>query len=756
MVPHVRAALVVAILLGACGGPPRVAPEGPGPGPTETADPARPVRPPRDPAFDARAAWKNPGGMWLPRQLALPGHAEALRTMGVTLEPGRLTDPLADPLGAVVALPGCTGSFVSADGLIVTNHHCAQDALQLSSTPEANLVEDGFLARTRADEKTAGPTFHVQVAQAFRDVTAEVVDGLGTIADPTARYAELDRRYKALVAACEAGRPGIRCEVTSYYHGAEYQLIEYLELRDVRLVYAPHRAIGNYGGEIDNWAWPRHTGDWAFFRAYVAPDGRSADFAAANVPYHPKHWLRIARTPLAEHDVVMVVGYPGSTSRLDTYADTRWDVEFTYPFAIERLQQGYDLATELSKRGGATGIKAGVVKQGIQNGLENYQGTLDGLRKGDALAEKERQAEALAAYLARPGREDDRAAVARLEELAARRRATAKVDSLRGRAEYGSQLLQIAHLLVRNAEERPKPDALREPGYQDRDQADLIAAQQAFTADFDPVIDRAFFKLSLTRALMLPPAERPWLATILGVKPTAAIDETVIDRALDRLYRSKLTDEKLRLRLLAKATGKQLAADKDPFLQIAVALAPSLRQREAEDKREAAEQALLAPRLGAAQRDAAGGALAPDANGTLRITYGTVRRFDGGGLPFTRASEIPAKDTGQEPYDAPAALLEAIAARRWGAWADPALGEVPVNFVSDTDTTGGNSGSPTLDARGELCGLLFDGNLESVASDVVWNHALTRSIHLDIRYLAWVMTAIDHADALAAELGITP
>ncbi len=749
-----RRTAVLVIVLGGCGGKPRVAPEGPGEGPGSGGGDVTAPPPRRDATFDARAGFENPGGMWLPRQLALPLHADALRAMGVSMDPARLTDPLADPLGAVVALSGCTGSFVSADGLIITNHHCAQGALQHNATPEANLVETGFLAKTRADEKSAGPTERVFVAQAFRDVTKDVLDGLAAIADPTARYAELEKRYKVLVAACEKDRPGVKCEVTSYYRGAEYQLIESIELRDLRLVYAPHRAIGNYGGEIDNWAWPRHTGDWSFFRAYVGKDGKPADYAADNVPYQPKHWLKIARTPLAEHDFVMVVGYPGGTSRLDTYAETKWDLDFTYPYAIERLTASYELITELMKLGGTTAIKAGVYKQSIQNGLENYQGTLDGLRKGDALAAKQRQADALTAWLAAPGHDDDRAAIARLEAINADNRTTAKADSLRTRAENGAQLLQIAHMLVRNAEERPKPDADREPGFQDRDLTDRLAGQQAFASDYDPVIDRAFFRLNLLRAAALPEAERPWLATILGTKRGQAIDGKVVDRALDRLYRSKLTDEPLRLKLLTKATRKQLAADPDPFLRIAVALAPDRRKREADDKREAAEVALLAPHLGAALRDAAGGALAPDANSTLRITYGTVRRFDGGGLPFTKASEILGKDTGKEPFDAPPALLDAIKAQAWGAFADPVLGEVPVDFITDLDTTGGNSGSPTLNARGELVGLLFDGNIESVASDVVWNHALTRSIHVDLRYLAWVLTMIDHADELARELGL--
>jgi hypothetical protein len=717
--------------------------------PTPAAAPAKP-----DPNLAARLEFENPGGMWLPQQLALPSHVDTLKSLGAQFDIKSLSDPLADPMGAVVSLGFCTGSFVSPDGLIITNHHCAQRALEVSSTKEHNYVEDGFLAKTRAEEKTAGPAQHIYVAQAFRDVTHDVLDNLSKIADPTKRYAEIESRYKALVAACEKDRPGIKCEVTNTYHGAEYTLTEYLELRDIRLVWAPHRAIGNYGGEIDNWAWPRHTGDFSLMRAYIGKDGRPADFAPDNVPYHPKHFLKIARAPLGEHDFVMVAGYPGRTSRLDTYAETKWDIETWYPWTIERLKASYDLASELMKLGGNTAIKAGVTKHGIQNGLENYEGTLDGLKKGDALATKQAAAAKLTAYLAMPGHEAARAAVGKLEKIQERHRQVAIADSLRARAEGGSDLLKVAHTLVRIAEERPKPDAKRELGYQDRDMPDHVAAQKQFAAVYDQTIDRAFFRLALKRATVLPAAQRPWLATILGTKAT---DDKAIDAALDRLYKSKLTDEALRLKLLESASTAELRKLHDPFIDLALALAPERRKKEAADKRESAETALLAPALGAAMRDSAEGPLAPDANGTLRITYGTIRRFEDPRYPgaaFTAAPEILKKDTGKDPFDSPPSLLDAIENKQWGKWADPTLGSVPVCFISDLDTTGGNSGSPTLNARGELVGLLFDGNIESVSSDVVWNAALTRSIHVDIRYFAWVLTRIDHADALAKELNL--
>ena len=760
-----RSALFSALLLAACGGGNKNVPAGGGGGGSDLAGSGagsetapEPKKPPADPQLAARQAYMNPGGMWLPRQMTLPVHAQQFAAMGVAIAPATLADPLSDPLAAVVSLGGCTGSFVSPDGLVVTNHHCVQQSLQINATPKRNLVEDGFLAKTRAEELPAGPTQHVYVMQASKDVTDDMTRDLAAIADAGARTKEVEKRQKALVAACEKGRSGIKCEVESFYRGAEWQLLEYLDIKDVRLVYVPHRAIGNYGGEIDNWAWPRHTGDWSFYRAYVGKDGKPAEPSKDNVPYRPQHVLKVATKPLTESDFVMVAGYPGSTERVTTYSETKFDVDWTYPQAIEQIQEAYDALEQLQAKGGVTALKAGVIKQFVQNALENYQGTLAGLTKGDTLATKQAADEKVRAWAAQPGREEYKAAIDTLEASFVEARKTAGVDSIFARATSGSTMLAVANGLVRQAEERPKPDAERKSGYQARDLPDRIAAQKELAAQYDPTIDRVFFRMALVRALKLPEVERPWLTVIVGGEKGKPIDEAAIDKRLDELYKkTKLADEKLRIKLLTKGTTKELKASKDPFIQIALALAPALRAFEAKQEERAGARLLTAPKYAVAMRESLGGALAPDANSTLRVTYGTVKRFAGAaGRPFTTVSEIPRKDKGEEPFDAPKPLLGAIRDREWGPYADPELGEVPVDFLSDVDTTGGNSGSPTLNDRGELVGLLFDGNLESVSSDVVFNPRITRSIHVDLRYALWVMDTLDGADHLLTEMGVTP
>ena len=275
----------------------------------------------------------------MPEQMTLPQHQENFKNMGVAIPAAQLSDPLAEPLAAVVLSRGCSAAFVSPEGLVITNHHCVQFALQHNSNEQQNLIEDGYFAEDRAHEIHAGPAQRIKVARAIRDVTSAMRDGLEKISDPVKRKQESEQRSKALLAECEKGRPGIKCSLASFYNGSQYRLTEFLEIRDLRIVYVPQRSVGNYGGEIDNWAWPRHTGDFAFYRAYVGPDGSSADYSPDNVPYRSAQFLKVATTGLEPGDFTMVVGYPGRTKRTATVTQIQHEVEWLYPYLIAFLKE---------------------------------------------------------------------------------------------------------------------------------------------------------------------------------------------------------------------------------------------------------------------------------------------------------------------------------------------------------------------------------------------------------------------------------
>jgi hypothetical protein len=703
--------------------------------------------------------FENPGGMWMPQQLV--EHAELLKSLGLELDPAALSDPLAAPLGAIVSLGGCSASFVSPEGLIITNHHCVQGTLQYHSNDKEDLVTNGFLAMTREEEKWNGPSAKVYVTQKYTDVTSDVLTGLDAIEDDTARYKEIEKREKKLVADCEKDRDDLKCSVRGFFRGAEYHLIEQLKIRDVRLVHAPHRGVGWYGGDEDNWMWPRHTGDYSFYRAYVGKDGQPADYSEDNVPYKPKHHLKIA-TDLDEGDLIMVAGYPGRTFRHKTAAEVKDSVEWYYPRAISRYEEYIKAFEEVSKVDAETAMRAKLWIFGLGNGLKNNMGMMDGLTKG-GLAEQKTKLEAdLNAWIAAdPDRQAKYGNVfAEMEALDAEYKKTRERDAAFGELGWSS-LLRAAGTFVQMAENRPKTDADRDFGFQERNWKDLEAGQKSFAKKYNRNLETTVFRLALHRAVRDVETNRDWLEAVLNAKAGSAITADTVDKFIDGLYaKTKLEGEELRLKLLTASTA-DLKKSKDPFIQLAFRLRPLEKVMEDRGEAYTGAMTLLKPKYINALREFSDGQIAPDANGTLRVTYGTVRGYKPTAdadmyVPFTFLPEMVAKHRGEAPFKVPENVLSAAKAGTFGDYVHPTDGRIPVNYLGDLDTTGGNSGSATLNARGELVGLLFDGNYEAMASDYIFIPELTRSIHVDIRYVLWIMDAADNADHLLEEMGVTP
>ncbi|MCD9029441.1 S46 family peptidase [Luteimonas sp. BDR2-5] len=694
--------------------------------------------------------------MWMPQQL--PEIAPALKSAGLKLDPARLADLSGDPLGAVVSLGGCTASFVSPQGLVITNHHCAYGAIQLNSTPENNLMRDGFNAAATGDEISAGPNARIYALDSIQDVTAEVQAAIAAAPDALGRTAALDGIEKSLVARCEA-EPGYRCRLYSFFGGNDYRLFRNLEIRDVRLVYAPAGGIGSFGGDVDNWMWPRHTGDFAFYRAYVGKDGRPAEYAEDNVPYTPRRFLRLADKPLREGDFVMVAGYPGRTSRYasaDEFAET---IEWRYP----QIGRHYRALIDLVEAQGTTDpeieVRYASAVRGWQNTLKNYEGQLQGFERIGALAHKQAEEAAVLDWLRARGADGEAAldAHARVGALDAEARSTRDRDLVMGLLD-NSGLLSTAVRLYRLALEKEKPDAMREQGFQIRDLPVIEGGLRQMDRRYVPAMDRLLTRYALLQYVALPADQR--IAAL--DKWLGGNDEAAVDRALDRLQRSELAGSDARLKWFA-ADRTAFDRSRDPAIQYAVAMTPSLLEIELAGKARAGDMLALRPvvlQAVADYRRSRGEAVYPDANSSLRITFGKVTPYtslDGDRQPaFTRLEEIPAKATGVEPFDAPKAELDAIAAGRNGGLADRRLRSVPVNFLSDLDVTGGNSGSPVLDADGRLTGLLFDMTWEAVVSNWVFDPAMTRTISVDQRYIRWVMQEVEPAPRLLQEMGVAP
>jgi hypothetical protein len=703
-------------------------------------------------------------GMWMPQQI--PDLAGRLKAMGFQGDPAAFADLTGQPMGAIVSLGGCTASFVSPEGLIVTNHHCAAGALQYNSTPQRNLLVDGFLAKTREEEVWNGPGARVLVTVSVKDVTDEITGRIDPKLDDRKRFDVIDRRLKERTAQCEAS--GLRCRVDSFFGGLRYFEIAQLEIQDVRTVYAPAAGIGNFGGETDNWRWPRHTGDWSFFRAYVGKDGKPAPFAKENVPFRPARWLTVQPAGVKEGDLVFVVGYPGRTERHQTFAEVKETTEWSFPRFISTAREQIEILEALGKQDKALQIKAAGRLRGLNNYLTNRRGMLEGLVKGGILAKKEQSEKDLAEWIAAdPARQKQYGDVLpALAKLQSESESTRERDAALSGLFNASTLLNAAHTAHQLSLERAKKDDLeREAEFQQRNWSRIREGQERAQRTLDPRIDRALLRWAMGRAAALPAEQRiTGLDKLVGLTPgmSKTDSDKAIDAYLDTLYAgTKTADREFRLGLLDKAPA-EIAASNDPMVTLALALDPlDQANREARKARQGAASRLR-PRYMQALLAKAGGLVAPDANSTLRVTFGTVKGKPGpDGLvwkAFTTLKGIEQKNTGEGEFDAPERELGAIRALRSGQqptpYLVPDLGDVPVDFLSTVDTTGGNSGSPTLNGRGELVGLLFDGTFDTIASDFLYDTANTRSIHADARYMLWVMSQVDGASYLVEEMGI--
>ncbi|MEO1648278.1 MAG: S46 family peptidase [Pseudomonadota bacterium] len=695
-------------------------------------------------------------GMYTPDQLQ--EISDQLEEAGLELDPASLSDLTSFPMGAVVSLGGCSASFVSPEGLVVTNHHCARGSVQFNSTAENNYLENGFLANTKGDELPAAPGSRVYVTTEVSDVTDQMREGTEGL-EPLARYELVQQRRKDIIAGCEEAA-GYRCQVSGFYGGAQYKLIKRLEVRDVRLVYAPADSIGKYGGDIDNWQWPRHTGDFAFYRAYVAPDGSAADFSEDNIPYAPEHHLKVSAKGVADGDFVMVAGYPGRTSRYTLLAEVENTFEWNYP-TFQKLIEDWIAAIETAAPEGSDArVKYESLLAGLNNYEKNLRGQMDGARRV-GLVDRRRAREAyLGEWIAADAsRAKYGTAIAALAELSEESAQASRTNFWYGNVGRAS-LFGAARRLYRLSKENEKPNAERESGYQERDMTFFEQSMQAIDRRYDASVDKAVWTLFLTGYLAQPMDERvPQLDEAMGF--TAETTAEDLPELLEAFYaNTTLGDVETRLALMEASPGDFEASD-DPFIKLAVAMYDYGFQLETESKTRAGRSLALRPAymeaITAWQKEQ--GVLAyPDANSTLRVTFGNVL---GGspadGLiyaPFTTLEGISAKDTGEDPFNAPKRQLELIEAADYGDYAFDAVKSVPVNYLSDLDVTGGNSGSATLNAKGELVGLLFDGTYESINSDWDFDPRTTRSIHVDTRYMLWVMEKVDGAAALIDEMNV--
>lgn len=686
-----------------------------------------------------------------------------LRSMGFQLDADELYNPQGVSLiDAIIDLGGCTASFVSADGLILTNYHCAFGAIQGVTTPENDYFRDGFLARNRSEEVEA-KNYTVRIIESYRDVSAEVLRAVKKNMTHTQRAKAIKEKMNLMVAAIEKKNPGKSAEVAEMFQGKTYVLFIYRHIKDVRIVYAPPRSIGEFGGEPDNWMWPRHTGDFAFMRAYVGPDGSTAGYSPNNVPFHPKKYLCVAPEGVQAEDFIFILGYPGTTRRHNTSHFLAYEEEVRMPFGIDIFDWITNLKEKMSQLDRATAIKLSASLKGLWNNLTRSRGQLKGL-KNLHLAEKRLEKEkALQEFIVSdPTRQKKYGKL--LDNIKAvydERRLNAGFNQT---VEYlvssrTTTMLSTAFKIYFAACEHLKKDAEREEDYLDRNFERTLKRVELDLRNYYEPADKAVFKEMLMRAAGLKGEQQ--IPAVQGIiennEPGKAIDAFV-----EKAYNETKLNDPAVVMALFKKSERELQAETDPFIVLARGLYPSFRKMKDAEKRDKGILDPLLAQLIDVKKEFIGKDFIPDANDTLRLTFGRVRGYSPADAvrmtPFTTLAGVVEKHNahhGEEPFTAPRKLIDLFNAKDFGRFRHPGLDDVPVAMLYNADTTGGNSGSPVLNAKGQLVGLNFDRVFEATINDYAWDESYSRSIGVDIRYVLWFLEKYSAVDYLLQEMGVT-
>ena len=692
-------------------------------------------------------------GMWEPSQLT--NIQKDILDAGFDGDIESFSDLFEYPLNAIVSLGGCSAAFISDSGLIATNYHCIESSyLQFNAKKmDKDLFKTGFLAKTLNKEAQSAPGARVYITQAIKNVTDMVLDGTTNASSENERYQTIQANRKELISSCETSDE-YECEVRSFYSGETYQLIKKLIIKDVRLVYAPPQSIGEFGGEIDNWMYPRHTGDFALLRAYVGPNNESKEYSANNKPFKPISHLKVSKSGISEGDFVMVAGYPGRTNRLMTFPEIEFDVQVGFENYVTYLKDRIDLIRYLVKDDEAKALKYRGSVSGAENYYKKISGQIYGAKNFNLLDQEKIKWNQFLTYVKNNGNESQKMALDALLTI------TSDIDndSLKNRYYGGSTLLGTASTIYRLAYEKTKPNKDRELGYQERDYERLVNRMRSLEYRFDKDVDKGIFLFNLNKYRDIDQNDRR-LNYSKTLKLGSTFDATKL--VVDEMYSfpSSLLNLNKRIDMLDMSLD-DLNKSNDPFIKLAKEIFDENMGLEKFNKaRSSSLQKNKAIYIGALREfyKSQNKDIYADANGTLRVTFGNVMGVElNDGVyykPFTTLEGINQKNTNQSPFDVDEKQFNLIKNKKYGSYEAREIGSVPVNYISNLDITNGNSGSSTLNSKGDFVGLAFDGMLETIISDYKFIPQ-TRTIHADSRYLLWTLDVYEGDSRLINEMSL--
>lgn len=683
-------------------------------------------------------------GMWLPLTIREAIYGD-MKKLGLQLTPEQIYNVNGLSIkDAVVSLGGfCTGEIISRQGLLLTNHHCAESSIQSHSSVEHDYLKEGFWAQTMEDE-LPNPGLYARFLVRMEDVTKKVLAGVKDTMNETQRKSIVDAAVNRLTKEATEGS-SYNADIKPVLEGNQYYLFVYETYPDVRLVGAPPGGIGYYGGETDNWTWPRHTGDFALFRVYMSPEGKPAGFSPGNIPLKPKHHLPISLKGYSEHDFSMILGFPGSTKRYATSFSLELAVNQTNPELIRIMDVRQRILREAMQKDEETGIQYHSKFFSISNALKYYRGQTQGIIDQQVI-DKRRDLEIRFQQWAdqRKNRRETYGNV--LSNISQAYDQIEKYNPAMVYDRYASYLIESVSF---SNSFYPLAAIISAENMQEQiDQTIGQIREDAveFFSDYRPEIDeKVFSELLQLYDKQIREELRPvflsgrlnfdaWADSVYNV--SIFTDQARLMAFLDDPVADKLVSDPVYI------VGQQLM---DHYMEIRAKMAEAQSKLDENSRYFVKGLMEMQPEK----------QFYPDANSTMRLTYGTIQGYspaDGVNYNhYTTMAGLAAKDKpGNEEFDAPDKLIDLYRENEF----NPYFKDRPVklNFLSNNDITGGNSGSPVINASGELIGIAFDGNWEAMSSDIAYIPDLQRTISVDIRYVLLVIDKFAGASHLIDEM----
>ena len=687
-------------------------------------------------------------GMWLPSLISQ--RIADMQEKGFRLDAEDIYSVNQASLKDAVVLfgRGCTGELISPEGLLLTNHHCGYSQIQQHSSVEHDYLKDGFWAMSR-DEELPNKGLSVSFLERMEDVTDLVLKGYDPSMSEEQRVELVKKNIQAVIDEAVKEGKGLRATVEALYYGNQYFLFLYRQYEDVRLVGAPPSSIGKFGGDTDNWMWPRHTGDFSMFRIYADKDNNPAPYSEDNVPYKPKKYFKISTRGVQEGDFTFIYGFPGRTQEYIHSEGVRYIEEIGDPHKIHLRTLRLDIMNKYQAQSQKVRIQYSSKNANVSNAWKKWQGEVKGIRKMKTVQTKQEFEQTFSRW-AKNGEFDGVVEkIAKIyEELEPYQFATDYYTETVRTVEIANLAMSVARLFLDGHEE----------GLVTFDQDKARELMASFYKDWYLPIDKESFVAVMNEYEKNVPAEfkpeyyKEKLASYGSVEAWA-----------EDMFTNSLFIDQTRAEALTAADKEAVMADPateffNEFLKWYYAdilpVTTRLNQELQLAYRDYMRGQMVYCRTQRVMKD-----FYPDANLTLRVAYGHIKGYSpADGVYYTPSSTIKGIMEKDNPeifdYNIPQRLRDIYATKDYGRWAD-ASGEVPVCFIATNHTTGGNSGSPVINADGDLIGLNFDRVWEGTMSDIVFDPEICRNIALDVRYVLFTIDKIGEADYLFDEMTFT-